>query len=146
MKKTSKSVSLVIITLSVILGTLCGRVLKVNALENEITSSTYADDNSCPRCPCPRVGGGLLKESVDELKESGSLTEDDVKNINSYMTKDRESKEAEMKDRIYKAECEKIDKMVSEKVISKEKGEKLKEAVKENIQNMKRNMRRLNSK
>lgn len=138
MKKTNKSVSLVIITLAIIFGTLCGGALKVNALE--------VDDNYCPKYPCPRFEGGLLKESINELKESGSLTEDDVKNINSYMTKDRESKEAEIKERIYKAECEKIDKMVSEKVISKEKGEKLKVTVKDNIQNMKRNMRRLNSK
>lgn len=146
MKRTNKLVGLVIITLFIILGTLCGGALKVNALENEVASSTYIDDSSCPKCPCPRVEGGLLKESINELKENGSLTEDDVKNINSYITKDRESKETEIKERIYKIECEKIDKMVSEKVISKEKGEKLKEAVKENIQNMKRNRKRLNSK
>lgn len=146
MKKTNKSVGLVIVTLSIIFGTLCGGTLKVNALENTITSSTYVDDNYCPKCPCPRVEGDLLKGSINELKESGNLTEDDVKNINSYMTKDRESKEAEIKERIYKIECEKIDKMVSEKVISKEKGEKLKETVKVNIQDMKRNMKRLNSK
>ena len=146
MKKTNTSVGLVIVTLSIIFGTLCGGTLKVNALENEITSSTYVDDNSCPKCPCQRVEGGLLKESINELKESGSLTEDDMKNINSYMTRDRQSKEAEIKERIYKVECEKIDKMVSEKVISKEKGEKLKETVKVNIQDMKRNMKRLNSK
>ena len=138
MKKTNKSVGLVIVTLSIIFGTLCGGTLKVNALGNEITSSTYVNDNSCPKRLCPRVEGGLLKESINELKESGNLTEDDVKNINSYMTKDRESKEAEIKEKIYKVECEKIDKMVSEKVISKEKGEKLKETVKENIQDMKR--------
>ncbi|MCC3862761.1 hypothetical protein K0040_00360 [Terrisporobacter petrolearius] len=146
MKRTNKSVCLVIITLSVILGTLCGGVIKVNALENEMTSSIYVDDSYCPKCPYPRGGRGLLKESVNELKEMGSLTEDDVKNINSYMTKDRESKEAEIKEKIYKTQCEKIDKMVSEKVISKDKGEKLKETVKENTQNMKRNMKRLNSK
>ncbi len=146
MKRTNKSVGLVIITLFIILGTLCGGALKINALENEITSSTYVDDSSCTKCPCPRVKGGLLKESINELKENGSLTEDDVKNINSYMTKDRESKEADIKEKIYKIECEKIDRMVSEKVISKEKGEKLKEVVQENIQNMKRNMKILNSK
>lgn len=146
MKRTNKSVGLVIIMLFIILGTLCGGALKINALENEITSSTYVDDSSCTKCPCPRVKGGLLKESINELKENGSLTEDDVKNINSYMTKDRESKEADIKEKIYKIECEKIDRMVSEKVISKEKGEKLKEVVQENIQNMKRNMKILNSK
>ena len=44
-----------------------------------------------------------------------------------------EDKEKEMKDKIYNMECEKIDKMVSEKVITKEKGEKLKAAVKANL-------------
>ena len=146
MKRTNKSVGLVIISLALIFGTLCGGVIKVNALENEMTSSTYVDDSYCPKYPCPIVGGGLLKKSANDLKESGNLTEEDVKNINSYMTKDRESKEAEIKERIYKTQCEKIDKMVSEKVISKEKGEKLKETVKENTHNMRRNMKRLNSK
>ncbi|MCC3869590.1 hypothetical protein [Terrisporobacter mayombei] len=141
MKKDDKSVGLVIITLLIIFGTLCGGTLKANASENTMTSCTYVDYS-----PCPRVEGYLLKESINELKERGSLTEDDVKNINFYMTKDRESKEAEIKERIYKIECEKIDKMVSEKVISKEKGEKLKETVKENIQDMKKNIKRLNSK
>ncbi len=61
MKRTNKSVGLVIITLFIILGTLCGGALKINALENEITSSTYVDDSSCTKCPCPRVKWGLLK-------------------------------------------------------------------------------------
>ena len=71
---------------------------------------------------------------------------DDVKNIESYMVKDREAKEEEIKNKIYNAECEKIDKMVEQKVISKEKGEKLKLTVKDNLQDMKRNMRKLNNK
>ena len=132
MKKSNKLVVLTIIS-SIIFANLCGGVINANALEVTTTTSTY-DGN---KCPCPR-GGGLLKESVSELKESGTLTEDDVNNINSYMTKDREKKEAEIKEEIYKSECEKIDKMVSEKVITKEKGEKLKASVKENLENMKR--------
>lgn len=139
MKKNNKLV-VSLFTFAIVLGTLCGGALKVNALEKSSVSSTYNDDNSCYKGPCPR-GGGLLKESVNELKESGTLTEEDIKNIDSYMTKDREAKEAEIKEKIYNHECEKIDKMVSEKVISKEKGEKLKAAVKENIQDMKRNMK-----
>ena len=143
MKKSNKLAVLTII-LSIIFANLCGGVINANALEVKTMTSTY-DGNNCPKCPCPR-GGGLLKESVSELKESGTLTEDDVNNINSYMTKDREKKEAEIKEEIYKSECEKIDKMVSEKVITKEKGEKLKSVVKENIQNMRRNTKKLNSK
>ena len=143
--KNNKLVALMIISPAIIFGTLCKDTLKVNALESTTISSTYSDDNSCPKSPCPR-GAGLLKESVNELKESGVLTEDDVKNIDSYMVKDRQAKEEEIKEQIYNKECEKIDKMVSEKVISKEKGEKLKVEVKENIKNLKQNMRKQNNK
>ena len=132
MKKSNNLVALTIV-LSIIFANLCGGVINANALEAK------------HKYPCPR-GGGLLKESVSELKESGTLTEDDVNNINSYMTKDREKKEAEIKEQIYKSECEKIDKMVSEKVITKEKGDKLKAVVKDNIENMKRNVKKLNAK
>ena len=142
MRKSKKLAVLTIIS-SIIFANLWGGAINSNALEVTTSSSTY-DDNNCPKHPYPR-GGGLLKESVSELKESGALTEDDVNNINSYMRKDRESKEAEIKNQIYKSECEKIDKMVNEKVITKEKGEKLKATVKENIQNLKRNVKKLNS-
>lgn len=145
MKKNNRTIALTIFTLSIIFGALCGGSLKADAVESTTTTSTYSEDNSSPKCPCPR-GGRVLKESVSELKENGTLTEDDVKNIDSYMTKDRQSKEAEIKKQIYNAECEKIDKMVSEKVITKEKGEKLKASVKENIQDMKRNMKKVNNK
>ena len=126
MRKSKKLAVLTIIS-SMILANLWGGAINSNALEVAKSSSTY-DDNNYPKYPYQR-GGGLLKESVSELKESGALTEDDVNNINSYMRKDRESKEAEIKNQIYKSECEKIDKMVNEKVITKEKGEKLKQAI-----------------
>ena len=67
-------------------------------------------------------------------------------NVLDNEIKDREAKEEEIKNKIYNAECEKIDKMVEQKVISKEKGEKLKLTVKDNLQDMKRNMRKLNNK
>ena len=86
----------------------------------------------------------LLRESINDLKEKGTLTEDDIKNIDSYMIKEREVKEKEIKEKIYNDECEKIDKMVSNKIITKEKGEKLKVEVKENLQQMKRHMKRNN--
>ena len=50
-------------------------------------------------------------------------------NQDSYMIKEREVKEKEIKEKIYNDECEKIDKMVSNKIITKEKGEKLKQAI-----------------
>ena len=96
------------------------------------------------KCPCPRGQYPLLRESINDLKEKGTLTEDDIKNIDSYMIKEREAKEKEIKEKIYNDECEKIDKMVSNKIITKEKGEKLKVEVKENLQQMKRHMKRNN--
>lgn len=143
MKRSNKLAVFTIIS-SIIFANLCGGVINANALEVTTISSTY-NENDCNKCPYPR-GGGLLKESVSELKESGTLTEDDVNNINSYISKDREKKEAEIKAQIYKRECEKIDEMVSEKVITKEKGEKLKVSLKENVQNMRRNVKKLNNK
>ena len=143
MIRNNKFIALLIITPAIVLGTLFSEVVKVNAMENTL-SAVYDDENN-GRCPCPR-GRGVLRESVDELKKSGTLSEDDVKNIESYMVKDREAKEEEIKNKIYNAECEKIDKMVEQKVISKEKGEKLKLTVKDNLQDMKRNMRKLNNK
>ena len=86
----------------------------------------------------------MLRESINYLKEKGTLTDDDIKNIDSYMIKEREVKEKEIKEKIYNDECEKIDKMVSNKIITKEKGEKLKVEVKENLQQMKRHMKRNN--
>ena len=79
-----------------------------------------------------------------ELLEILAEAEDDIKNIDSYMIKEREAKEKEIKEKIYNDECEKIDKMVSNKIITKEKGEKLKVEVKENLQQMKRHMKRNN--
>ena len=71
---------------------------------------------------------------MDDLQESGVLTDKDIKNIDEYMDKERTKKNAEMKEEIYKSECERIDTMVSQKVITKEKGNKLKSAViKENL-------------
>lgn len=113
MNKNKKLIALLITPVII----LCTSGLKVSAMDHQ---------HRCPR-------NGSLRESVDELKENGILTEDDVKNIHSYMIKDRQAKEKEMKDKIYNMECEKIDKMVSEKVITKEKGEKLKAAVKANL-------------
>ena len=139
MRKKQKLIALLIIAPSIIFATLCGGSLKASAMENTV-STTYSDDKGY-KCPCPRGSMGLLKESVNQLKESGLLSDEDVKKIDSYMTKDRESKEAEIKEKIYNEECEKIDAMVSQKIITKEQGEKLKSTVKENIQNMKRNIK-----
>lgn len=131
----NNKLAVLIFSAAIILGGLFGEISKVDALESATNISTYNDDTSCRKYPCSR-GGFFLKESINKLEESGTLTKEDVKKIDSYMIKDRQAKDDKIKEEIYNSECEKIDKMVSEKVITKEKGEKIKATVKENIQNM----------
>ena len=123
----------------IVFATLCKTDFSVDAMDNTQNSVRKED-----KCPCPRGQDPLLRESINDLKEKGTLTEDDIKNIDSYMIKEREVKDKEIKEKIYNDECEKIDKMVSNKIITKEKGEKLKVEVKENLQQMKRHMKRNN--
>ncbi|WP_455540019.1 hypothetical protein [Terrisporobacter sp.] len=130
MIKNDKFIKLLIIVSAMFFGVLCLEVEKVDAMEN--TLKVVYDDKNHERCPFP-CHRGVLRESIGELRESGTLSEDDMKNIESYMVKDREAKEAEIKNKIYNDECEKIDKMVAAKVITKEKGEKLKLIIKDKI-------------
>ena len=75
-------------------------------------------------------GKHLIKESVDELQKSGVLTGEDVKNIDAYHQKLREQRKEEMK----KKRDAIIDDMVTQKVITKEKVEKLKSTIDKNIE------------
>ena len=72
MIRNNKFIALLIITPAIVLTTLFSSILKVNAMENTLTA-VYDDENNV-RCPCPR-GRGVLRESVDELKKSGTLSE-----------------------------------------------------------------------
>ena len=60
-----------------------------------------------------------------------------MKNIDTFIKKERDERMSQVKDQIYNEECTKIDKMVSEKVITKDQGDKLKAAVKENLESCK---------
>lgn len=95
------------------------------------------NDKPGPRGCCGGKRVPLLKESVDELQKSGILSEKDVKNIDTFIKKERDERMSQVKDQIYNEECTKIDKMVSEKVITKDQGDKLKAAVKENLESCK---------
>ena len=122
MNKSKRKIAFSIVTPIAICGVLSTTPLKVDSME--IMNRNH----------CHGFRQSLLQESVNKLKANGSLTEEDVKNIECYMNKEREVKEKEIKEKIYNSECEKIDNMVSGKVITKEKGDKIKDAMKENLQ------------
>ena len=100
-----------------------------NASKLAITEITNKNDENC-KCGHHHRGKKLFDESINELKESGVLSESDINKINEYMKKEHEQRKAEMK----KKRDEKIDNMVNENVISKDKGNKLKEAIDKNIE------------
>ena len=64
----------------------------------------------------------IFKESVENLEIQGVLTQDDVKNIKEYCREQMIKKEKEKS-------IEKVEQMVKDNEITKEKGEKLKQAI-----------------
>ncbi|WP_296647842.1 hypothetical protein [Romboutsia sp. 13368] len=64
----------------------------------------------------------IFKQSVENLEEEGVLTQDDVKNIKEYCKQQMIKKEKEKS-------IEQVEQMVKDNVITKEKGEKLKQAI-----------------
>ena len=101
-------------------------------------AATYPDTNQkSPKCNGFCLRKPMLKDSVEQLQKGGVLSEDDVKNIEMFINKERELMEKDKRSKVYKEECSKIDKMVSEKVITKDQGDKLKAAVKENLETCK---------
>ena len=67
----------------------------------------------------------IFKESVETLEVQGVLTQDDVKNIKEYCKQQMIKKEKEKS-------IERVEQMVKENIITKEKGEKLKQAINNN--------------
>lgn len=90
---------------------------------NGSTVSTTPEGTKEHRCK----GKGGFEATLKELQESGVLTEDDVNKIDAYH---KEKREAKMKEKMH----ESIDEMVKDKVITTEKGQKLKEALDKKIE------------
>ena len=67
----------------------------------------------------------IFKQSVDKLEQEGTLTQEDINNIKEYCKEQMIKKEKEKS-------IEYIDQMVKDNVITKEKGEKLKEDIMNN--------------
>lgn len=108
---------------------------KIEESKTSIISEKHDCDGSCSKCnrQGKMMGKNIFKESIDELQKSGVLTTEDVKKIDTYHEKLREQKREEMK----KNRKAIIDNMVNEKVISEEKGNKLKSTIEKNIENKK---------
>ena len=64
----------------------------------------------------------IFNESIEKLELEGTLTQDDVKNIKKYFKEQMIKKEKEKS-------IEHVEQMVKDNVITKEKGEKLKQAI-----------------
>lgn len=67
----------------------------------------------------------IFKQSVDKLEQEGVLTQDDVNNIKEYCKEQMIKREKEKS-------IEYIEQMVKDNIITKEKGEKLKESITNN--------------
>ena len=67
----------------------------------------------------------IFKKSIEKLEVDGVLTQDDVKNIKEYCKEQRIKREKEKS-------IERVEQMVKDNVITKEKGEKLKQAITNN--------------
>ena len=64
----------------------------------------------------------IFKDSIDKLEVDGVLTQDDIKNIKDYCKEQHIKREKEKS-------IQRVDQMVKDNVITKEKGEKLKQAI-----------------
>lgn len=110
-----------------------GQAIHANTeVEDSVATTTNTCQDSNAKCPGhgKMMGKNVFKESVNELQKSGILTSEDVKNIDAYHEKLREQRKEEMK----KKREAVIDNMVNEKVITAEKGEKLKETINKKIE------------
>ena len=99
--------------------------------ESEETTINISQEDMIKEPPHKHMRGKhVIKESIEELQKSGVLTDEDVKNIDAYHQKIREQRKQEMK----KKRDAMIDDMVTENVITKEKGQKLKSTIDKNIE------------
>lgn len=99
-----------------------------NIVSNTVEADTVSEVNEENMAQTePKRGKGGFRSTLKSLQESGVLTETDVKNIETYH---KEKRKSEMKERI----SEDINDMINNKVITAEKGAKLKEALEKELE------------
>lgn len=109
--------------------------------ESEGTTINISQEDMTNQPPHKHMRGKhVIKESIEELQKSGVLTDEDVKNIDTYHQKLREQRKEEMKNK----RDAMINDMVTQKVITKEKGERLKLTIDKNIEQKIKEMKQNN--
>ncbi|MGL5695296.1 MAG: hypothetical protein ACRCXA_14545 [Peptostreptococcaceae bacterium] len=123
---TMAVIALVVLGIGIVKEGIMGR----NAKEASYLASqdVYADNESkdIHNNGCRGKGKCIFESTLNELKESGVLTEEDIKNIQKYR---QEERQAMMKEISH----ERVDKMVKDNVITSEKGQQLKDALDKKI-------------
>ena len=94
-----------------------------NAQELNIEPKNLYEQQNTNNKMMPRPS--IFKQSVDKLEQEGVLTQDDVNNIKEYCKEQMIKREKEKS-------IEYIEQMVKDNIITKEKGEKLKESITNN--------------
>lgn len=106
-------------------------IANANTIDNEkYPTNTKQELKECPRHH--KRGKFVFEKSIKELKDSGVLNDEDLKKMDEYNKRLEEQRKEEMK----KKRHERIDSMVNENVISHQKGEKLKQAIDKNIEEL----------
>ncbi len=107
-------------------------ILGITLVSSNVGLLNAQELNSEPKNSCEQKSDckmkhrkSIFKESVEKLEIEGVLTQDDVKNIKEYCKQQMIKKQKE------KA-IENVEQMVKDNVITKEKGEKLKQAINNN--------------
>ena len=133
-------VALVVLTIGIFKEGVYGKK-SLNEANNTDTTATYRSEEKTSTTieasnithPEHKHRGKEKFESIlKELQESGVLTESDVKKIDEYQKAQMEARKAEMKEK----RNEEINNMVKENVITKEKAQKLIEALDKKMESM----------
>lgn len=132
-------VTLVVLTIGIFKEGVYGKN-SLNEANNTDTTATYVSAEKTSTTEASTIvpvehkhrGKEKFESTLKELQESGVLTEADVKKIEAYQKSQMEARKAEMKQR----RNEEINNMVKENVITKEKAQKLIEALDKKMEGM----------
>lgn len=98
---------------------------KASNIQSVAVSAETTTTTEPKGCPGGHRGKKGFESTLKELQDSGVLTESDVKKIEEYQKTQMEARKAQMKEK----RNEEINNMVKENIITKEKAQKLIEAL-----------------
>lgn len=105
---------------------------QLTTAESTITVSAEKTSTTIETHPEHKGGKHGFESTLKELQESGTLTADDVKKIEEYNKAQMEKHRSEMKEK----RNEQINNMVKENVITKEKAQKIIDALDKKMQEL----------